>query len=265
LDIGRLLQPMFVTTPTPPAGASQYRGSNGLMSWFMAGFRGYRGGVNFKIQFIPGWKSGPYSAYSSALSTIAPDVAAMSSVYGDTEGPLIVGFVPYSMGNTAASATRTAAMLNLRSIYRGTPWQNVSTGMAVTTSDPGANYCLIQVPCHTPYQFLTPALTRAENVEGGNYHSQGTLIILPPRLNVGNNAATSTGASTRFVYPNGRIKIWMAAADEFRMGIYLGPPPLELATNTIGMDTYRSTAASVEAEEDALPLVPFWIGQNGTK
>jgi len=219
LDIGKLLfaQPL---DPTNPDMSFYYPGS-GIMRWFGAGYRAWRGSTRFRVSFEPFT-----NFYDGGM-----DYAVHAPVAGIT-----VGWDVYSNNSTDYGAPTSFEKVfdNLDVGETSALGNYLAVAPPITRSEPGANYVSVEVPFVSLYKFLI--LVADTPLEGeSSFNSPGSLLVkLPDPVDV------ASPSGTRILVSPGRAKVWASAGDELRFGIFLGPPSCWVGLSRVANDTYLS-------------------------
>jgi len=188
-------------------------------------FNQYRGAPQecFSAAFSPDvWDRYP-SPSDPQRTVLGPNLASLAASFSRPKGPAITSSETFFIQQD--NGTR------------------VTTGMPFTYSDLGANYLNIEVPYVTPFNFLFTILGGGSVREDlpRQFVSVGSLFVIPPQPRRALISALDPVLTTQLSVPvmaNGSFKIWVSCADEFRFGVYLGPPIVSLLTTNVGFDSY---------------------------
>jgi len=223
VDIGRIL----FNEPADNTGAATtqytYNGESGMIRWFGSGYRGYRGSVRFRVQYNPTLQSYPGGSNYGSDTPIGAMYVGWDTFSFFTGGSDMTSMTP-GFKNLVLATTKPGLVPGVSNV--------VCPALPGTWSDPGANYVSVEVPYISLYKFLI--LVNNNATEGNsNYNSVGSLIVslqgAEPVANSG-NAQIQVSA--------GRAYVWASGGDDFRFGIYMGPPLFALLPSNVGDDTY---------------------------
>jgi len=230
-----LLQPGYVTWPIiTPA----YNSNCGFISYFGSMFRGYRGSTRLKMRLTTNNAGSSTEVANKMLFWLTPDASAQVPVNidGGASGQLLYSYI--------APTTVVAAAMGVDNVFVGPTvgYKDYATSQYIVTTPPREavtdkeGYTELEIPHVSQYNFLqrTSVFQYEKSFANTDFCTPGTLVV-----STNNGSFGPTPAA-------GRLEIWAAIGDEFRFGLFLGPPPVMIrgTTNndtlpiTIFPDTY---------------------------
>jgi len=210
-----------------------YNRSVGMLSWFGAMYRAHFGSMRVRVQFNPD------SALQNAFITPLPQP---SSPANTSFLPLVIRTPVGLMCNLLVAKTIPSELGLVENVAGILPRTTVSSNYAqlspaVTWADPAANYLNVEIPYYSRYKFLVQV--HSTSLEGGPISTDvsvmAELTVIVPKVQT---IQYSTVGPVNIGIQSGTTNIWISAGDEFRLGIYLGPPFLRLFLQNYGSDTY---------------------------
>jgi len=209
-----------------------YNRSVGMLSWFGAMYRAHFGSMRVRVQF------NPESAYQNSFIPPLPFVTAPAINFQPTVVRTPIGLMCNRL-IAAGVANQLGIVESVASIVpRTTASSNYAQlSPAVTWADPAANYLNVEIPYYSRYKFLVQA--HSPSNEGGPIGTDMSIMAeLTVIVSKVQTILLQSGVPINVGIQSGTTNIWISAGDEFRFGIFLGPPFLRLFAQNLGSDTY---------------------------
>lgn len=225
LDMGRMLwRPPSNITAGPTAGefTDGFRQA-GLFTWFGVLYRANRGSLRFKVSSI----ASNQTTIKLAMG-FTPDAGA--GLAPEDQISFIIEYNEYILPFSGAPPGAPSQIPIVYYATTGIPY-TVSTGVGNTS-------LLVEVPYASQYQFLLTPLDAIHeaDLETTDLGSQGALYV--HAMYAQNTDPTNSQAEASFLSFYHQEQIYVGAGDEFRLGIFLGPPYVRVASNSVFPDTY---------------------------
>lgn len=241
-------------------GSGVATGGTGMLPWFGSIYRAWKGPFNLRVQYDPTWNripvltatgSGqprlPYPTFTFPTASALNGYPAAS--FSDT---VQVTFVPYTPSGTSGLAIMATAQNSRETSF-------FNTGMAMTSTDPAANYTTVEIPFMSTFKFCM-TLQSALDFPARNQASSGTIAIAATNPT---DQVLGTGAPPGVVL-NGRMRLWVAAGDTFQFGLFISTPECVIGSGNIGYDTYSASSLAHDIVEDDFfggSVLPHWVTQ----
>jgi len=189
----------------------------GMFTFYGSAFRGCRGTIRMKIRLEP----------DSATSTDTPMTQPIGFTVAYSPDPYPSNVV------TAGSSPQTYLSIALfGKQYQSLPSPYPTLGqsaIAFTASDASANHVTIEIPYEHIYKFAMIYHGNTEpRYDRTSFSSLGKVMVITP------NIGSLIGRSAEMTF-------WISAGDDFRLGLYQGPPLTSSNTTNVGNDLYQIT------------------------
>lgn len=208
IDIGALL----FGNNNDAANSPFYNQQPGVISYYGSAFRGVRGTVRlrFQMEMESGFNANDPGAQPNSSFSVAYSPEPYNGQIGNPTTPQMQVFQKY---------------MRQYNIPTDSPTLDGATSLAFTTSDSNANYLNVEIPYEQLQKFAMIFHGSQENTyDRSIYSSLGSLYI-----------RSEVPLNDIYTY---KLNIWVSAGDDFRFGLYQGPPPVKAANPTIGTDVY---------------------------
>jgi len=207
-----------------------------LFTYYGSAYRGWRGPMRFRVQYVP-------NAIKTLIALGRPE--PFSDGFSDG---FMLGFTTDAFDRSLGTERRNTRPIELDQLVTAERYQDATNDNGARTniysqcggpflwSDPGANVLDVEVPFYASEKFKLVCTGSVNDFSQWADECMSGCVVAVPGAPY--NWKVNDGGTVDIDPAVGRMRTWMACGDDFRLGLFLGPPAMTLLQQNIGQDTY---------------------------